>query len=82
VPGLEAYYLGARATLAGAQADSHVLVGVTLQVRPKAAPRLELLAKLGNLLDAEYADPGGGEHRQDLLMRDGRTAWLSVRFRF
>lgn len=82
VPGLEVYYLGARPTLAGGQAADHALAGLTLQVRPKAVPRLELLAKVGNLLDREYSDPGGEEHRQDLLMRDGRTAWLSVRFRF
>jgi len=82
VPGLEVHYLSERTTLAGAQAAAHALAGLTLQVRPKAAPRLELLAKVGNLLDAEYSDPGGEEHRQDLLMRDGRAAWLSVRFRF
>jgi outer membrane receptor protein involved in Fe transport len=82
VPGLEVYYLGARPTLAGAQAADHALAGLILQVRPKAAPRLELLARVGNLLDTEYPDPGGEEHRQDLLVRDGRTAWLSVRLRF
>jgi outer membrane receptor for ferrienterochelin and colicins len=82
VPGLELYYLGSRPTLAGAQAAAHGLAGLSLQVRPKAAPHLELLAKVGNLLNAEYSDPGGEEHRQDLLMRDGRTAWLSVRLLF
>jgi outer membrane receptor for ferrienterochelin and colicins len=82
VPGLEVYYLGARPTLAGAQASAHALAGLTLQVRPRAAERLEVLAKVGNLLDTGYSDPGGEEHRQDLLMRDGRTAWLSVRLGF
>jgi outer membrane receptor protein involved in Fe transport len=82
LPGLELHHVGARTTLAGGQADPHTLAGLTVQVRPKAAPRLELFAKLSNLLDTEYADPGGEEHRQDLLMMDGRTAWLSVRFRF
>ena len=82
VPGLEVHYLARGTTLAGAQTAAHALAGLTLQVRPKAAPRLELLAKVGNLLDTEYSDPGGEEHRQDLLMRDGRAAWLSVRFRF
>ena len=82
VPGLEAYYLGGRPTLAGAQAAAHALAGLTLQVRPRAVPRLELLAKVGNLFDTAYSDPGGEEHRQDLLMRDGRAAWLSARLRF
>jgi outer membrane receptor protein involved in Fe transport len=76
------HYLSARTTLAGAEAGAHTLVALTLQVRPKADSRLELLAKVGNLLDTAYADPGGEEHRQDVLPRDGRTAWLSVRFRF
>jgi outer membrane receptor protein involved in Fe transport len=82
VPALEVHYLGARTTLAGARASSHALAGLTLQVRPRATPRLELLARVGNLFDTEYSDPGGEEHRQDLLTRDGRTAWLSVRLRF
>jgi iron complex outermembrane receptor protein len=82
VPGLELHYLGARTTLAGAQAPSHARAGLTLQLRPRSAARLEVLAKLGNLLATEYSDPGGEEHRQDLLQQDGRTAWLSVRFRF
>lgn len=82
VPGLEAHYLGARTTLAGGEAGAHALAGLTLQVRPKAIPRLELVGRVGNLFDASYADPGGEEHRQDLLVRDGRTAWLSVGFRF
>jgi iron complex outermembrane receptor protein len=82
VPGFEMHYLGARTTLAGAEAGAHTVAALTLQARPKADSRLELLAKVGNVLDTEYSDPGGEEHRQDLLMRDGRTAWLSVRFRF
>jgi len=82
VPGLEMHYLSARTTLAGGEAGPHTLAALTLQFRPKADSRLELLAKVGNLFDTVYADPGGEEHRQDILPRDGRTAWLSVRFRF
>jgi iron complex outermembrane receptor protein len=82
VPGLEMRYLGARTTLAGAEAGDRTLAALTLQVRPKPDSRLELLAKVANLLDTAYSDPGGEEHRQDLLPMDGRTVWLSVRFRF
>ncbi len=82
VPGLEVHYLGPRTTLGGAEADSYTLAGLILQARPKPGSRLELLAKVGNLFDTAYSDPGGEEHRQDVLPRDGRTAWLSVRFRF
>jgi iron complex outermembrane receptor protein len=82
LPGLEAHYLGERTTLAGASAGAHTLAAVTLTVRPKAIPRIELRAKLANMLDARYSDPGGEEHRQDLLLRDGRTAWINLGFRF
>jgi hypothetical protein len=82
VPGLEVHYLGGRTTLAGAEAAPHSLAGLTLSWRPKIVARLEVLAKLGNLMDTAYSDPGGEEHRQDLLARDGRTAWVSVRWRF
>jgi outer membrane receptor for ferrienterochelin and colicins len=82
VPALEVHYLGARPTLAGAQADAYTLASLTLQVRPRALPRLVLLGRIGNVFDTQYSDPGGEEHTQDLLMRDGRTAWLSVRLRF
>jgi len=82
VPGLEIHYLGSRATLAGAEIRSYTLAGLVLQARPKAGSRLELLARLGNLFDTAYFDPGGEEHKQDVLARDGRTAWVSVRCRF
>jgi outer membrane receptor for ferrienterochelin and colicins len=82
VPGLEVHYLGPRTTLAGAEVDSYTLASLTLQARPKAGSRLELFGKVANVFDTVYFDPGGEEHRQDVLPRDGRTAWLSVRFRF
>jgi outer membrane receptor protein involved in Fe transport len=62
--------------------DSYTLASLVLQARPNPGSRLELLAKVSNLFDTAYSDPGGEEHVQDILARDGRTAWLSVRFRF
>lgn len=82
VPGLELHYLGARTTLAGAEAGDYTLAAVTLQLRPTRGSRFELFGKVANAFDTAYADPGGEEHRQDVLPRDGRTAWLSARFRF
>jgi iron complex outermembrane receptor protein len=82
VPALEIHHLGSRLTLAGAQASAYTTAGLVVQVRPRATPRLEFSARVGNLLDTSYSDPGGEEHRQDLLIRDGRTAWVSVRLRF
>jgi outer membrane receptor protein involved in Fe transport len=82
VPGVEVHYLGSRATLAGAETGSYALAGLVVQARPRAGSPLELLARVGNLFDTSSFDPGGQEHRQDVLARDGRTAWVSVRFRF
>jgi iron complex outermembrane receptor protein len=82
VPGLEVHYLGSRATLAGTGTGAYTLAALVLQARPRAGSRLELLARVGNLFDTAYSDPGGEEHTQDVLARDGRTAWVSVRFRF
>jgi len=81
-PGLELHYVGARATLAGADAKAYTLASLTLQLRPTRSARLELFAKVDNLFDTAYFDPGGEEHVQDVLARDGRTAWLRARFRF
>jgi outer membrane receptor for ferrienterochelin and colicins len=82
VPGLEVHYLGSRPTLAGGETGSYTLGGLVLQAWPQAGSRLELLARVGNLFDSESFDPGGEEHVQDVLARDGRSAWVSVRFRF
>ncbi len=82
VPGLEVHYLGSRPTLAGAETGSYTLAAVVLQARPQVGSRVELLARVGDLFDTRYFDPGGEEHRQDVLARDGRTAWVSVRFGF
>jgi outer membrane receptor protein involved in Fe transport len=82
VPGLELHYLGSRPTRAGAEAGAYTLAGLVLQARPRAGSRLELLARVENLFDTSSFDPGGEEHTQDVLARDGRTAWVSVRFRF
>ena len=81
-PGLELRHVGTRATLAGAEAGSYTLASLTLRIRPEADSRLELFGRVDNLFDTTYADPGGEEHQQDVLARDGRTAWLSVRYRF
>jgi hypothetical protein len=81
-PGLEMRYLGPRTTLSGAEAKSYTLTDVVLLLRPHATGRVELMAKVSNVFDDAYSDPGGEEHVQDLLARDGRTAWFSVRFRF
>jgi outer membrane receptor protein involved in Fe transport len=44
--------------------------------------RLEASAKVDNLFDRRYGDPGREEHVQDLLFQDGRTFRVELLWRF
>jgi len=74
-------HVGARPTLDGSTAPAYTLVGAALLARPLAGP-LEVSAQVLNLFDVAYADPGGEEHVQQILPRDGRSFRLGVRYRF
>jgi outer membrane receptor protein involved in Fe transport len=79
--GIDGWYLSSRTTRAGAQSGSAKVVNLTLRA-PRIAGRLELTASVYNLFDERYADPGAPEHRQDLIIQDGRNCRLKVGFRF
>lgn len=79
--GLFARHSGERATLNGTMAPGHTIAGVTLLARP-FGNGVELLAQVQNLFDTRYADPGGEEHLQNLLPRDGRSLRVGLRHRF
>jgi iron complex outermembrane receptor protein len=82
VSSLELRYVGERPALEDVNIAAYARFDVTLLVRPRFAPRWELQCKVTNLLDTNYADPGGNEHRQRALWQDGRTAWAGLRLRF
>jgi iron complex outermembrane receptor protein len=77
----EVRVLSGRPTLAGAEADAHALVNLVVLARPSARAPVEVMAGVRNLLDTEYADPGGEEHVQDLIPQDGRTFRVGLRLR-
>ena len=85
--GLELQYVGARKTLAGAEAKAYVLANVTL-LNERLSRDLSLSASVYNLFDRRYADPGGPEliHDSgvalDTLAADGRNFRLKATWQF
>ena len=70
-------YISARATESGVPIDG-ALVGNLAMRWTLAQDKAELLLRIGNLADEAYADPGGPEHLQNEIPRDGRTWQLKV----
>ena len=79
--GLELQYTGDRKTLAGNEAEEHILANLTL-FSDKLFRNWELSASIYNLFDTSYGDPGGTEHIQDLIEQDGRTFRVKATKRF
>jgi outer membrane receptor protein involved in Fe transport len=73
-------YQSAVATLAGQHAESFVLGNLNLTAH--ARPDLQLTASLGNLFNTRYAYPGAEDHLQDVIVQDGRTVRVSLRYAF
>lgn len=78
---LEARYVGERRTLAKDTADDYLTLNLTLTAR-EVAKGLDLSASVYNLLDEEYADPGGIEHVQDRIEQDGLSFRIKATWRF
>jgi len=79
--GLEWQRMGHRRTVLGASLPAHAVTNLSFQVAP-AGSRLSLSASVYNLFDTDYADPGGTEHVQDTLARDGRQWRVQMAWQF
>jgi outer membrane receptor for ferrienterochelin and colicins len=79
--GLDMRYVSARRTLTGNTAGGYFLANLSLLYR-NLLPDMDLRAGLTNIFDRRYADPGGGEHRQDTLPQDGRSFRIGLVYRF
>jgi iron complex outermembrane receptor protein len=77
----EIQYIGKRRTLAGNQTEDSLTMNVTLLAQ-KLVPGLEISGSIYNLFDKSYGDPGAAEHRQDIILQDGRTFRLKLTYRF
>jgi iron complex outermembrane receptor protein len=76
---LQLHYLGTRAARDGSPVDPYTVVDFYLRLRPWSTRALELTVGSGNLLDTAHGDPGGEEHVQRVIPRDGRVYRVGVR---
>jgi iron complex outermembrane receptor protein len=79
--GLETRYMSSRLTLSGNKATNVFLTNITLFTQ-QLLPGWEFSAQLNNLFDYHYSDLASGEHVQDIIMQDGRTYWLKLKYHF
>jgi outer membrane receptor protein involved in Fe transport len=74
-------FLSARRTVLGGRVPAYGLVNLTLIGQPMSRG-LELSASVYNLLNRHYADPGGEELAQELVVQDGRVVRFGARYQF
>ena len=77
----DGYYIGERRRVVEGMVDG-AFVGNLSVTRRWTGPGLGLGLTIFNVFDAEYADPGSVEHRQEALPQDGRTATVRLSWRF
>ena len=78
---LEWQCVGERLSLLGATLPAHQVTGLTLRLAPTGRA-WSMTAGLSNAFNTRYADPGGPEHSQDQLARDGRRWHLQYALAF
>lgn len=63
------------------RAGGHVVTNLTLSSR-EIIPGLELSASIYNLLDRRFNDPSTPDHRQELILQDGRLFRFQLTYSF
>ena len=79
--GLELQLIGKRQTLTGTEVAPRLVPNLTIVSR-KLPHGIELSASLYNIANHIYGDPGSEEHRQDMIMQNGRTFRVKLTYRF
>ncbi len=79
--GVEVQYMSARKTLGNSSVDGYTVANFTLLGR-RIVPGLELSASIYNLTGTDFSDPGGQEHRQDVIPQDGRSYRVKAQYEF
>jgi len=77
---VEARYLSGRTTVTGSQVSGGGVLNVHV-VQP-LGPSWELSGGVQNLFSHRYFDPVSGQHRQDAIEQNGRTARIGLRWKF
>jgi iron complex outermembrane receptor protein len=75
---VEGQYLSSRTTLTGSTVSGAATVN--LHVIQPFGKSWELFGGVRNVFDAEYSDPVSGQHRQDSIPQNGRTARIGLRW--
>jgi outer membrane receptor protein involved in Fe transport len=76
----EARYLSSRTTIAGSQVPGGAVLN--LHVVQPLGQSWELSGGVQNLFNRNYFDPASGQHRQDAIEQNGRTARIGLRWAF
>jgi len=84
--GVELQYMSSRNTLPTdtrpvGRTKGFLLTNLTLFSR-KLVEGVELSGSIYNLFDVRYADPGSGEHTQEVLPQDGRLFRIKLTYQF
>jgi outer membrane receptor protein involved in Fe transport len=77
----ELFYEAGRLTVQDTRTSASFLANATLLIEPPQTP-LRLSLQVRNLFNAQYATPGGFEHRQAAIAQDGRSFSATVKCRF
>jgi iron complex outermembrane receptor protein len=75
------YYVGERRTVHDAAVPAAFVADLTLS-RPPSRRGFGFAVSLHNMFDTAYGDPGSVEHRQPIIMQDGRTVRVRVTCQF
>lgn len=76
---VEGQYLSGRTTLVGTKVSSAATFNVHL-VQPLGRS-WELIGGIRNIFNEEYLDPVSGQHKQDAIPQNGRTARIGLRWK-
>ena len=79
--GIEEQYSSQRKTLRGNSTGSAYITNVTI-FTTRILKGMEFSSSVYNLFDKKYGDPGAQEHKQDIIMQDGRTFRVKLTYRF
>lgn len=78
---LDLRYVSARNTLANRTADPVLLANLTFTGRSRSRG-WQWSAGIYNLFNKNYQDPGGAEHRQDVIAQDRRSLRIKLEYSF
>jgi iron complex outermembrane receptor protein len=79
--GVEFQYLSRRKNLDGSHTGNVFLTNLTLLSRD-VLDGLSFSARIYNLFNESYSDPGSFDHLQSEIPQDGRTFFLQLSYRF